>query len=98
MFQVEPKGSLSASVARGLLDSIEQKLVRVNIEYAGKRKCQRLVGPELQVMKPGWYDRGKDSQGQRLFQSKTVVLQPKEEKEYSIRTEEMCVSRVELEP
>ena len=49
-------------------------------------------------MKPGWYDRGKDAQGQRLFQSKTVVLQPKEDKEFSIRSQEMCAARIELEP
>jgi len=98
VFQVEPKGSLPESQARGLLESIEQKLTALNIEYASKRKSQRLEAPELHVMKAGWYERGKDSQGQRLFQSKTVVLQPKDEKEFSIRTEEMRASKIELEP
>jgi GH3 auxin-responsive promoter len=98
VFQVEPEGQLSESQGRSLLEAIESKLVSLNIEYEGKRKSQRLAGPELQVMKPGWYDRGKEDQGQRLFQSKTVVLKPKEEKEHSIRSQEMCVSRIELEP
>jgi len=99
VFQVESKnGAISKSQGRGLLESIERKLTSLNIEYEGKRKSQRLAGPELQVMKPGWYERGKQDQGQRLFQSKTVVLEPKEEKEHSIRSQEMCVSRIELEP
>jgi hypothetical protein len=98
VFQVEAKGTLAESKARGLLESIEQKLTGLNIEYASKRKSQRLEAPELQVMKPGWYDRGKEAQGQRLFQSKTVVLEPREEGgEPSIRSEEMCAARVQLD-
>ena len=54
--------------------------------------------PLAPVMKDVWPDAGKDSKGQRLFQSKTVVLKPKEDKEYSLRSQEMCVSRIELEP
>jgi hypothetical protein len=98
VFQVEPKGEMSEAQGRGLLEAIEDKLTSLNIEYESKRKSQRLEAPELHVMKAGWYDRGKESQGQRIFQSKTVVLKPKEEKEYSIRSEEMCVSRIELQP
>ena len=98
VFQVEPEGQLSEEQGRSLLEAIESKLVGLNIEYEGKRKSQRLAGPELQVMKPGWYDRGKQDGGQRLFQSKTVVLEPKEAKEHSIRSQEMCVSRIELDP
>jgi hypothetical protein len=98
VFQVEPEGELSEAQGRQLLEAIEGKLTGLNIEYEGKRKSQRLEAPELQVMKPGWYERGKDEKGQRLFQSKTVVLQPKEEEEFTIRSQEMCASRIELEP
>jgi hypothetical protein len=98
VFQVEPEGELSESQGRSLLEAIESKLASMNLEYEGKRKSQRLEAPELQVMKPGWYERGKQEQGQRLFQSKTVVLKPKEDKEHSIRSQEMCAARIELEP
>ena len=98
VFQIEPEGELSESQGKSLLAAIEQKLVDQNLEYASKRKSQRLGAPELQVMKSGWYDQGKDSQGKRLFQSKTVFLEPKEEKEFSVRSQEMCAARIELEP
>jgi hypothetical protein len=98
VFQVEPEGELSESQGRSLLEAIETKLQSLNLEYEGKRKSQRLDAPELQVMKQGWHDRGKQEQGQRLFQSKTVLLKPKEEQEFSIRSQEMCVARIELEP
>ncbi len=98
VFQVEPEGELSESQGRTLLQAIEDKLTSLNIEYQAKRKSQRLEAPELHVMKPGWYDRGKDSQGARIFQAKTVLLQPKEEKEFSIRSQEMLASRIELLP
>jgi hypothetical protein len=97
VFQVEPEGQLSESQGRGLLEGIERKLTGMNLEYEGKRRSQRLEAPELQVMKAGWYDRGKQEQGQRVFQSKTVVLKPKEEPEYSIRSQEMCLARIALE-
>jgi hypothetical protein len=99
VFQVEARGgALSKDQGRGLLEAIERTLTGLNIEYEAKRKSQRLEAPELQVMKPGWYERGKTSQGKRLFQSKTVVLQPKDEPELSMRSEEMCVAHIELEP
>ena len=81
-----------------MLDAIERQLAGLNIEYASKRKSQRLQTPELHVMKPGWYERGKEAQGQRLFQSKTVVLKAKEEEELTVRTREMLVARIGLEP
>lgn len=98
VFQVEPKEAMSESQGRALLDAIEHRLVGLNIEYQSKRKSERLAAPELQVMQQGWYDRAKSERGQRLFQSKTVLLEPKEDKEYSIRSTEMCVARIELEP
>jgi hypothetical protein len=99
VFQVEARdGALSKDKGRVLLEAIERTLTGLNIEYEAKRKSQRLEAPELQVMKPGWYERGKTSQGKRLFQSKTVVLQPKDDPEPSIRSEEMCIARIELEP
>ncbi len=35
------------------LDAATSQLTSLNIEYAGKRKSQRLEAPELHVMKPG---------------------------------------------
>jgi hypothetical protein len=98
VFQVEPQGELSEPQARSLLVAIEQRLVALNLEYEGKRRSERLLPPVLQVMRQGWHDRGKEQQGPRLFQSKTVVLEPKEAKEHSVRSEEMCIHRIELEP
>lgn len=97
VFQVEPEGELPAEAGRKLLQEIEARLTGQNLEYESKRKSQRLEAPELQIMKPGWYERGKETQGQRLFQAKTVVLAPKEEDEYSVRSQEMCLERIELE-
>jgi hypothetical protein len=99
VFQVEAKGgAISKSQGRGLLEAIEHKLTSLNIEYEAKRKSQRLEAPELQVMKAGWHERGMESQGKRLFQSKSVVLQPSEEQESTTDGEEMCIARIELEP
>jgi hypothetical protein len=98
LLQVEPEGKLTEGKGRALLDAVERRLTGLNIEYASKRKSQRLQAPELQVMKAGWYERGKEAQGQRLFQSKTVVLKAKEEEELSVRSQEMLVSRIGLEP
>jgi len=98
VFQVEPEGELSEAQGRTLIAAVERELASQNLEYQSKRKSQRLQAPELHVMKPGWHDRGKEEQGKRLFQSKTVVLKPKEDKEFSVRSEEMRAARIELEP
>jgi hypothetical protein len=98
VFQVEPEGELSESQGRTLLQAIEDKLTSLNIEYQAKRKSDRLGAPELHVMKSGWHDKGKASKGTRIFQAKTVLLQPKDEKEYSIRSQEMLAARIELSP
>ena len=98
VFQVEPEGELSEAQGRTMLAAVERELAGQNLEYQSKRKSQRLQAPELHVMKAGWHDRGKEEQGKRLFQSKTVVLKPKEDKEFSVRSEEMRAARIELEP
>jgi len=98
VFQVEPQGQLSETQGRALLKAIDESLSRLNIEYAGKRKSQRLEPPALEVMKPGWYDEGKRAQGGRLFQSKTVILKAVEEgQEDALRREDMLQSRITLE-
>ncbi len=97
VFQIEPEGEISEAQGHTLLEAIEKKLSGLNLEYEGKRKSQRLNPPELQVMKQGWYDRGKEDKGQRVFQSKTVILEPKEKDEDSIRSQEMCISKIGME-
>ncbi len=55
-------------------------LGELNIEWKTKRASGRLKGPVLQVMKPGWYERGKQqlvAEGKRLFQAKTILLDAK---------------------
>ena len=51
-----------------------------NGEWKSKRDSKRLKDPVLQVMKSGWYERGKQklvADGKRLFQSKTIILDAK---------------------
>ena len=47
----------------------------------GKKRASRRLGePVLQVMRSGWYERGKQklvADGKRLFQSKTILLDAK---------------------
>lgn len=60
--------------------SLDQQIGELNIEYQAKRSSGRLGQPLLQVMKQGWYDRGKKAlvaDGKRLFQAKTVLLDAK---------------------
>ena len=98
VFQVEAKGKLSEGQGRELLKAIDESLSSLNIEYAGKRKSQRLEAPELEIMKPGWYEQGKQAQGGRLFQSKTVILKSAPEgEEDPLRKPEMCVARITLD-
>jgi hypothetical protein len=62
------------------LQAIDDELGRVNIEYQSKRRSARLRPPILQLMRNGWYERGKQelvAQGKRLFQAKTVLLDAK---------------------
>jgi hypothetical protein len=56
---------------------LEKHLSSLNIEYAAKRKSLRLKPPILMMMRPGWYDTGKQrlvAEGKRLFQAKTILL------------------------
>ena len=87
-FQVECEGSCDEGRARELLRSIEGQLAERNLEYAGKRKSKRLTDPVLHVMKSGWYDRTKRKQGQRLFQSKTVLLEPSDQGDETLEDSE----------
>lgn len=92
-FRAEPDGEDSRYVikvefsqtpdpdsAQRFLQVVDDTLAELNIEWEGKRKSGRLKSPILQVMKPGWYDRGKQklvSEGKRLFQAKTILLDNK---------------------
>lgn len=96
VFEVEPSGPLAEAQGRTLLTGIERRLAELNLEYEGKRKSQRLAAPELHVMKPGWYDRGKQTKGNRLFQSKTVVLKT-QDAEPSDRSKDECVASITLD-
>jgi hypothetical protein len=95
-FQVECEGGCDEGRARELLRSIEGQLAERNLEYAGKRKSKRLTEPVLHVMKSGWYDRAKRKQGQRLFQSKTVLLEPSEQGDETLEDSELDLT-VDLE-
>ncbi len=62
------------------LKTLDHQLGELNIEYKAKRASGRLGDPILQVMKEGWYDRGKEALvagGKRIFQAKTVLLDSK---------------------
>ncbi len=63
--------------AKIFLHSVDQALQKLNIEYAEKRKSQRLGAPVLHIMREGWYERERKRQvaeGKRMFQAKTEVL------------------------
>jgi hypothetical protein len=81
VFKVEFEQSPSEDVARKFLDAVDGALGECNIEWKSKRDSNRLKDPVLQVMKSGWYERGKQKQvsdGKRLFQSKTIILDAKD--------------------
>jgi len=70
----------SEETAGTFLKVLDGTLSDLNIEWQGKRGSGRLRNPILQVMKPGWYDRGKQklvAEGKRLFQAKTILLDAK---------------------
>lgn len=56
VFLVEFIGSPSPQALRALCAEIDRALQAANIEYAAKRRSQRLGAPELWVVKPGGYD------------------------------------------
>jgi len=81
VFKVELAAPLGAERRRALAEAIDHELGRLNIEYQAKRKSDRLRAPVLQVMRAGWYERGKQklvAEGKRLFQAKTILLDAKQ--------------------
>ncbi|MCP5532803.1 MAG: GH3 auxin-responsive promoter family protein [Akkermansiaceae bacterium] len=80
VFKVEFDEVPPEETARQFLKTVDETISGLNIEWKGKRGSGRLRGPVLQVMKPGWYDRGKQklvAEGRRLFQAKTILLDSK---------------------
>ncbi len=73
-FEVQFTADVAAADAQRLLHEIERRLREQNIEYRGKRDSLRLAPPVLHVMRAGWHDAMKERAGQRVFQSKTVLL------------------------
>jgi hypothetical protein len=79
-FKVEFESDISPELAQAFLKAVDDSLSDLNIEWKGKRGSGRLKAPILQVMKSGWYERGKQelvADGKRLFQAKTVLLDAK---------------------
>ena len=80
VFKVEFDGALPPEKRLPFLQRLDEALGELNIEYQAKRASGRLGPPLLQVMKSGWYERGKQqlvAEGKRLFQAKTVLLDAK---------------------
>lgn len=77
VFKMEALKPIPEERLRQILESLEKHLSSLNIEYAAKRKSLRLNPPILMMMRPGWYDTGKQrlvAAGKRLFQAKTILL------------------------
>jgi hypothetical protein len=80
VFKVEFATLPDTEAASRFLHAIDKALGELNIEWKSKRASGRLRNPVLQVMKPGWYERGKQklvAEGRRLFQAKTILLDAK---------------------
>jgi len=80
IFKVEFEQVPSEDIARKFLAAMDGALGECNLEWKSKRASKRLRDPVLQVMKPGWYERGKQqlvADGKRLFQTKTILLDSK---------------------
>ena len=80
VFKVESDTEYPRDAWRTFLQTLDRQLGELNIEYRAKRASGRLGDPVLQVMKKGWYDRGKQAlvaDGKRAFQAKTVLLDSK---------------------
>lgn len=81
VFKVEFSSDPDEDTARRFLGAMDEALGECNLEWRSKRASDRLKGPILQVMKSGWYERGKQklaAEGMRLFQAKTILLDAKE--------------------
>lgn len=80
VFKIEFSEVPSAEAATAFLACLDRTLSSLNIEWESKRGSNRLKPPVLQVMHPGWYERGKQklvASGKRLFQAKTIILDAK---------------------
>jgi hypothetical protein len=80
VFKVEFHPEPEHATAATFLAAVDKALGDLNIEWKTKRASGRLRDPVLQVMKPGWYERGKQrlvAEGKRLFQAKTILLDSK---------------------
>lgn len=74
-------GNLTDDKRQALLQGVDKRLAKLNIEYEAKRKSGRLAAPVMHVMKLGWYERQKKAMvadGMRVFQAKTVLLDAKQ--------------------
>ncbi|HQE83780.1 MAG TPA: GH3 auxin-responsive promoter family protein [Candidatus Hydrogenedentes bacterium] len=81
VFKVEFEGAFPKEKHVDFLRGLDNALSDLNIEYKAKRASKRLKPPRLEVMKKGWYERGKQglvAEGKRLFQAKTIVLDAKQ--------------------
>jgi hypothetical protein len=90
IFKLEFEQLPSEDDGRKFLAAVDAALGECNLEWKSKRASKRLRNPVLQVMKPGWYERGKQqlvADGRRLFQAKTILLDAKEG--YQAEPEEM---------
>ena len=78
VFSVELDGVMPAQEQLSrLLQELDSRLRRLNVEYAQKRDSQRLAAPVLQVMKPGWFERHANAtlqRGARDVQFKALLL------------------------
>jgi hypothetical protein len=80
VFKIEFSAIPSAESATTFLRTMDETLSAMNLEWQGKRASGRLHPPVLHVMRPGWYERGKQklvAAGKRLFQAKTIILDAK---------------------
>lgn len=77
-FSVEFKGDQPTGESlQQFLQSLDEDLCQLNIEYEQKRSSNRLRAPVLQVMKPGWFERKTHQavqRGMRDTQLKTQLL------------------------
>jgi len=65
-FMVEFDGTKTdKATLKHLLAELDRQLFAMNVEYADKRKSDRLKAPILCVMKPGWFERSVNSAQQR---------------------------------
>lgn len=79
VFRVELASPVDEPTARRFLQTLDESLQRLNLEYRAKRDSQRLARPVLHVMRDGWYERARReqvAQGTRAFQAKTELLAP----------------------